>query len=125
LNRDIKNLLYMNRRVYFDDNHLFNQFIDIALGSGVEGMMTSIPPDDLARFRAWIEQLLPSLDAIINLKSGPLSEHEKATIRAIGEWFDRHPAEDRLYGEETNSSMDGLNAADSLQPVTDSGSPTV
>jgi hypothetical protein len=125
LNRDIKNLLALKRCVQFPEGHLFNRVIDIALGEGVEAVMTSIPPDYWAPFREWIDRMLASLDTLINLKTGPLSEHEKETIRAIGEWFERHPAEDRPHGEGAGTSANGMNAGDWLQPVGDSGSPVV
>jgi hypothetical protein len=125
MNRDVSRLIRVGSIVGLPDDHLFNRIIDIALGDSVEEVMKSVPPDYLARFRPWIDRMLPSLDRLINLKTGPLSEHEKATIRAIAEWLDRHPAEERPYGEETGASANGLNAEGPLQPISDSGSPTV
>jgi hypothetical protein len=125
MNWSVKRDLYLHREKGLSELQLFNQLVDIAASDTIEGVMTSIPPNYLARFRQWIDRILPSLDTLINLKTGPLSEHEKATIRAIAEWLDRHPAEDRLYGEETSTSANGLDAADPLQAVKDSRSPAI
>ena len=90
MNRNIKTLLSLRKRVGLPEIHLFNGFVDVARADTVEEVMTSIPPEYLPRFRDWIDRLMPSLDTLINLKSGPLSEHEKDTFRAIHDWLERH-----------------------------------
>jgi len=124
VNREIRNLLSLSKRMLIPDVHLFNRFVDVALGDTVEGVMTSIPPEFLPRFRDWIDGVVPSLDKLIHLKSGPLSEREKATIRAMRAWLDRHPPEDRTSADEAIPALNGLNAAGAVQPVGDPRLPT-
>src|SRR5438128_523853 len=120
MKREVKRVLSLHRYKYIGDLQLFNWFIDIAAGGDVEGVMASIPPEFLPRFRDWIDRLLPSLDTLLNLKTGPLSEHEKDTFRAIHDWLDRHLIEPQPH-EAADSSPNGPSDAASSHPVAHRG----
>jgi hypothetical protein len=87
---EVRSLLYLYNKGYIGELHFFNRLVDLAAFIDVERVMARVPPECRARFRDWIVHL-PPLAQLINLKSGPLSEREKETIKAIREWFDRHP----------------------------------
>jgi hypothetical protein len=97
-------------------DHLFSRFVDVARADTVEEVMTSIPPEYLPRFRDWIDRLMPSLDTLINLKTGALSEQEKDTYRAIHDWLDRHLEEPQPQ-EAADSSPNGPSDAVTTHPV--------
>jgi len=113
----------MHRCVHFPEVHLFSQFVDYALTDPVEEVMTSIPPEYLPRFRDWIDGLLPGLDELIHLKSGPLSEHEKATYRAIAEWLDQHLGNDESNVPEAGAPLNGPSEAAAAHSLSDRGLP--
>jgi hypothetical protein len=123
MNRDVKNLLRMHRFDHFPEADLFSRFVDYALTDPVEELMTSIPPEYWPRFRDWIDGFLPSLDELINLKTGPLSEHEKATIRALAEWLDQHLGKGESSVPEAVTSSNGPSEADTAHALSDRGLP--
>jgi hypothetical protein len=123
MNRAVKNLLRVYRIVQFPEVDLFGRFIDYALTDPVEDVMTSIPPEYLPRFRDWIDGLLPRLDELIRLGSGPLSEHEKATIRAISEWLHQHLGQGESAVPEAPAALNGPSDADPAPALTDQGLP--
>jgi hypothetical protein len=113
MNRDVKNLLRVHRFYHFPEIDLFHKFVAIAEVDPVEEVMTSIPLEYLPRFRDWIDGRLPSLDRLIHLGSGdPLSEHEKATYRAIAEWLHQHLDQGESAVPEAASALNGPSAAD-------------
>ena len=124
MNWSVKGLLVLHKKHGLSEIDLFNRIVDIAAADPLEGVMTSIPPEYLPRFRDWIDRLLPSLDTLIHIPSGPLSEHEKATIQAIAEWLDDRLEPGGPNGGNTTASGNGLSAADRAQPISDSSSPT-
>ncbi|HZW30092.1 MAG TPA: hypothetical protein VFF52_05250, partial [Isosphaeraceae bacterium] len=112
MNRSVKNLLRIHRFYQFTEAELFGRFVDYALTDPLEELMTSIPPEYWPRFRDWIDGFLPGLDEIIRLGSGPLSEHEKATIRAISDWLHRHLGQQESNVREAGASLNGPREAD-------------
>src|SRR4051794_7440032 len=105
MNRDVKNLLRNHRFAHFSEMDLFHKFVDLAEVGPVEEVRASIPPEYLPRFRDWIDGRLPRLDELIHLGSGPLSEHEKATYRAIAEWLEQHLGKDESAVPESGTLL--------------------
>jgi hypothetical protein len=124
MNWSVKGLLIAHKKHGMSERELFNRIVDIADADALEGVMTSIPPEYLPRFRDWIQRLLPSLDTLIHIPSGPLTEHEKATIRAIAAWLDDRLGTSGSNGGDAATSGNGLSAADRAQPLDDSSTLT-
>jgi hypothetical protein len=122
MNRDVKNLLRIHRFYHFAEVDLFSRFVAYALTDPVDDVMTSIPPEYWPRFRDWIDGFLPSLDELINLKrGGPLSEHEKATYRAIAEWLHQHLEKDESAVRAADAELNGPSDVDPAHALSDRG----
>jgi hypothetical protein len=123
VNRDVKNLLRVHRFYHFTDAQLFSRLFAYTLTDPVEEVMTSIPPEYLPRFRDWIDGFLPGLDEIIRLGSGPLSEHEKATIRAVAEWLHQHLGQGESAVPAAGAALNGPSETDPAPALSDRGLP--
>jgi hypothetical protein len=124
MNRDVKNRLWVQRIVHFPEIDLFHKIVAIARVNPVEDVMTNIPPESLPRFRDWIDGRLPSLDRLFHLGSGePLSEHEKATYRAIAEWLHQHLGQQESNVPGSDESLNGPSDADPAPALSDRGLP--
>ena len=111
----IKRILSMHEKRGLSDAQSFNLLVDLAVQDGVDCVMADLPGEYLARFRDWIDDL-PPLDTLIDLKSGPLSERDKSTIRAIRTWLERHPG-GRESPEGAGSAANGSGGTDQPLPV--------
>ena len=111
----IKRLLFLNEKHGLGKADMFNKLIDMAAGYGVDCVLTDLPPRYLTQFHDWIDNL-PPLDTLINLKSRPLSDREKSTIRAIRDWLDRHPV-GRESPEEAGTAANGSGGTDPSLPT--------
>ncbi len=97
----VKRILSLHEKSGLSEAQLFSHLLDLAAADGVDCVMADLPPQYLTRFRDWIDDL-PPLDTLINLKTGPISEHEKATIRAVRDWLNGH-----LSGLESAEEQSG------------------
>ena len=111
----VKRILFLHQKRGLSEAQSFNLLVDLAVQDGVDCVMADLPGEYLARFREWIDNL-PSLDTLINLKSGPLSERDKSTIRAIRDWLDCHPG-GRESPEEARSTANGSGGTDPSRPI--------
>lgn len=124
MNWRVKGLLIVYKNHGLSERELFSRIVDLVDSDPIEGVMTSLPFEFLPRFRDWINGLLPCLDTLINLKSGPVAEDRKATYRAIAAWLDDRLCTSGANGEDAATSGNGLSVAGPAQPVGDSGSMT-
>jgi hypothetical protein len=85
------------------DVELFHMLVEIAANGDVDQVMARVPHEHLAAFRKWAHELLAP-PGMINLKTGPLSEREYGTMRAICSWLDQHDPESKITTEPATSS---------------------
>jgi hypothetical protein len=111
----VKRILYLREKCGLSDLQSYNRLLDLAAAYGVDCVLTDLPPQYLTQFHDWIDNL-PPLDTLINLKSGPLSDREKSTIRAIRDWLDRHPV-GRESPEEAGTAANGSGGTDPSLPT--------
>jgi hypothetical protein len=111
----VKRILSLHEKSGLSEAELFNQLIDLAARDGVDCVMADLPPGCLTRFRDWLDDL-PSLDTLMDLKAGPISEREKSTIRAIRDWLDCRP-DGRESPEEAGSAANGSGGTDPSLPI--------
>jgi len=112
---EVKRVLFLHKNNGLTEAQLFNRLVDIAANSKVDWVMAAIPPEYIARFRKWVDRLR-SPDTLINLKTGPISEHEKDTIKSIRDWLDRHSSEHESNGE-VDAALSGPSEVGWGQPV--------
>jgi hypothetical protein len=111
----VKRILYLHETHGLSKVDMFNKLIDMAAADGVDCVMADLPPEYRMRFHDWIDNL-PPLDKLINVKSGPLSDRVKSTIRAIRDWLDCH-AGGPDSTEEAGTAANGSGGTEPTLPI--------
>jgi hypothetical protein len=104
---EVKRAISLYEKKFFTEAQLFNSLIDLAIGSGVDEVMTRLPTDYLVRFRDWLDRQ-PRTETLLDLRSGRVSEQDRDTVAAIREWVDQHTGVDSANGEAASTREPGM-----------------